>query len=56
MIYFVQPIHDWVLLVIVGVVVSIDVVILFIGTAIPQARLEANVIRDPDHDPTANVR
>ena len=47
--------HDWVLLVIIGVVVSIDVVILLIGTAIPQARIVANETRDEEHPSTVNV-
>lgn len=56
LIFFVQTIRDWVLLVIVGVVVGIDVAIHSIGTAISQTRLVANAIKDPEHEQATTVR
>ena len=41
---------------IIGVVVSIDVVILLIGTANPQSRIIANATKDAEHPPAPNVR
>ena len=52
----IQTIHDWVLFLIVGVVVLIDVVIQIIGTAIPQAKLEASRTEDAEHEAALNVR
>ena len=41
---------------IVGVVVSVDVFILLVGTAVPQSRLIATLTTDVEHPSTVNVR
>ena len=41
---------------IVGVVVSVDVLILLVGTAIPQSRLTATLTTDVEHPSSVNVR
>ena len=44
-----QALKDWVLFVQVLVIVSIDLIIIVIGSAIPQSRLLATKIRDTQH-------
>ena len=44
-----QALKDWVLFVQVLVIVSIDLIIIIIGSAIPQSRLIATKIRDTQH-------
>ena len=44
-----QALKDWVLFVQVLVIVSIDLIIIAIGSAIPQSRLIATRIRDTQH-------
>ena len=41
---------------IVGVVVSVDVFILLVGTAVPQSRLTATLTTDVEHPSSVNVR
>ena len=49
---FLQIPKDWVLLTIIVVVVTVDLLIILIGTAIPSSRLNATSVRDAQH-PTA---
>ena len=44
------------LLLIVGIVVTVDVVIHLVGTAPPQIRIEANWTSDVEHPSNINVR
>ena len=37
-----QVIKDWMLVIVVAVVVALDMVILLVGTAVPESRLTAN--------------
>ena len=54
---FVQVlIKDWVMFAIVGVVVGIEVIILMVGTAVPQIQPSANITEDEDHPHSVNVR
>ena len=46
---------DWFLFLIVATLVSVNTVILFLGTAIPQSRFNATLASDLQH-PTAIVR
>ena len=41
---------------IVGVVVSVDVIILLVGTAVPQSRLTATLTTDVEQPSSVNVR
>ena len=43
---------DWVLLTVIVLVVTVDLLIILIGTAIPSSRLNATSVRDAQH-PTA---
>lgn len=47
---FSQPLKDWHLFLLVTSFVLIDVVILIIATAVPQARLEAVLFPDSEHE------
>ena len=47
--FFVQHDNDWVLLVIVAVVVTVDLFIMFIGTVAPTSRLNATLVDDIQH-------
>ena len=40
---------------IVAVVVSVDVIILMVGTAVPQSRLTATLTTDVEHPSSVNV-
>ena len=51
-----QLVKDWMLFAIVGVVVSVDVFILLVGTAVPQSRLIATLTTDVEHPSSVNVR
>ena len=50
-----QALKDWVLFVQVLVIVSIDLIIIVIGSAIPQSRLIATRIRDTQHPEATTV-
>ena len=50
-----KAIKDWFLLIIVTIIVTVDILILLIGTAIPQSRLEATKIRDREHHTSISV-
>ena len=50
-----QALKDWVLFVQVLVIVSIDLIIIIIGSAIPQSRLIATRIRDTQHPEATTV-
>ena len=50
-----QAIKDWILLVIIGVVVGMDTIILLIGTAIPETRLNATLVEDEEHPMSVDV-
>ena len=54
--FMLQLVKDWMLFVIVGVVVSVDVIILLVGTAVPQSRLTATLTTDVEHPSSVNVR
>ena len=54
--FILQLVKDWMLFAIVGVVVSVDVIILLVGTAVPQSRLTATLTTDVEHPSTVNVR
>ena len=49
-------IKDWVMFAIVGVVVGVEVVILVVGTAVPQIQPMANITDDEEHPTSVNVR
>ena len=53
--YLIQAIKDWMLVLMVGIVVTIDIAIVLIGTAIPRSRLEAARIRDREHQSSISV-
>ena len=50
-----KHVKDWVLFVLVGVIVSVDAVVLLIGTALPESRLNATLIEDIEHPHQQNV-
>ena len=51
----IQTIKDWILVVVIAIVVTIDLSILFIGTAVPESRLAAVNIFDAEHVITITV-
>ena len=46
--FFLQLIKDWLLVVIIVVTVAIDIIILLIGTAIPNSQLQGTRIQDKE--------
>ena len=53
---FVQVlIKDWVMFAIVGVVVGVQVVILVVGTTVPQIQPRANITNNEEHPTSVNV-
>ena len=54
---FVQVlIKDWVMFAIVGVVVGVEVIILVVGTTVPQIQPTANITYDEERPTSVNVR
>ena len=46
---------DWMLFAVVGVIVGVEIVIVLIGTAVPQSMLNATLVPDLEHPPFVNV-
>ena len=51
----IQAIKDWILLVIIGIVVGVDITLLLLGTAIPETRLNATLVVDEEHKVSVDV-
>ena len=52
---FLQIPKDWVLLTIIVAVVTVDLLIILVGTAIPSSRLNATSVRDAQHPTGTDV-
>ena len=50
-----QALKDWVLFVAVLVIVAIDLIIILVGSVIPQSRLIATETKDTQHPQTTTV-
>ena len=46
---------DWMLFALVGVIVGVEIVIVLVGTAVPQSRLNATLVPDLEHPPFVDV-
>ena len=46
---------DWMLFAVVGVIVGVEIVIVLVGTAVPQSRLNATLVSDLEHPPFVDV-
>ena len=53
--HFAQANQDWILIVIIGMVVGVDIVLLLLGSSIPQTRLNATLVVDEENPTSVNV-
>ena len=53
--HLVQVIKDWIPLAIIGIVVAVDTILLLIGTAIPETRLNTTLVVDVENPTSLNV-
>ena len=53
--HFAQAIKDWILMVIIGLVGGVDIILLLLGTSIPQLRLNATLVVDEENPTLVNV-